>query len=385
MANAQMAGAIPFVASAHEHTETIPSQTVQLVTATGPTPLNFTIPSTGFIRHVWLYVTLTGGVNGTNTVAATGDTPWNVLDQLTFIDTNSAPIVGPLAGYSLFAANLFGGYTYQSDPRCNPVYSPISVGASGTGNAAFMVRVPIELSHHDATGCLGNQNAAAPYRLTVNVAAPATLFTTAPGTLPLVTVQPVLETWTLPNATDAMGRPQSQFPPNYGTVQYWSQRNQGPIGSGQDTARVLRVGNLIRNVIFICRDTSFTGARADTAFPTQPILSWDDRNLTNEPQAYRAARTAEVMTTIPTLSRPTGVFAYTFDRSNQDRAGDDKPWGWIPTVEATRLELTGNWTDSSYVTILVNDIAPGEVNPTQRYVETSATGFHPDTDNKAGR
>lgn len=377
---ANVASAIPFVASSHEHTETLSKIVVPLVTGAAPVSQNITVPSTGFIRHLWLDVVFSGGTGGSAVAAA--DAPWNVLDQVTFIDTNSAPIYGPVAGYSLFVSNLFGGYTYQSDPRCNPIYTPLDAN----GNGHFQVRIPIELSHHDATGCLGNQNAAAPYRVTFNVAALTSIFTTPPATLqPTVTITPVLETWTLPNATDAMGRPQSQFPPNYGTVQYWSQRNQGPIGTGQDTAKVLRVGNLIRNIIFICRDTSFTGARADTAFPTQPILSWDDRNLTNEPQAYRAARTAEVMTTIPTLSRPTGVFAYTFDRSNQDRAGDDKPWGWIPTVEATRLELTGSWTDSSFVTILVNDVAPGEVNPTQRYVETNATGFHPDSDNNSGR
>src|SRR5205085_2226704 len=96
----------------------------------------------------------------------------------------------------------------------------------------------------------------------------------------------VLEAWSLPNAVDALGRPQAQLPPNYGTVQYWSERNQSGLSAGNQTVQVLRVGNLIRNVIFTVRETSGTGTRKDSLFPEFPIINWDARQLFNETTQY---------------------------------------------------------------------------------------------------
>ena len=58
-------------------------------------------------------------------------------------------------------------------------------------------------------------------------------------------------------------------------------------------------------------------------------------------------------------------------------AGDDTPALWWATVQASRIELDGVAEAAGNVQILTNDIAPGEVNPAERYVETSATGFQP--------
>lgn len=373
---APVAPAIPFVASSHEHTEPVPVIT-QALTAAGPAvTYEFNLPSYGYVRHLWLDVNLTGGTG----VAAipSGDQPFNVLDAITFLDTNGAPVFGPMSGYRSFLANLYGGYVYQQDPRSSPLFTPIA--SAGPGNGRFQIRIPIEISHHDGTGCIGNQNSSAPYRIRFNINNAAAIYGTNPTVFPTVTITPVLEAWSLPNAVDAMGRPQAQLPPNYGTIQYWSERVVSGVPVGNYTVPVLRVGNLIRTLIFECRDVSSTGTRDDLVAPTTPILNWDARQLNNEPASYRQARSFEVLESIPTLGRPAGVYAYTFGRTNQDRSGDDKPWLWLPTVEATRLEWTGSFTNAGVVTVIVNDIAPGEVNPAQRYVENSATGFHPNPD-----
>ena len=137
----------------------------------------------------------------------------------------------------------------------------------------------------------------------------------------------------------------------------WSERNVSGLVAGLNNVQVLRVGNLIRNLIFVGRETSATGKRTDKVQPEFPLLNWDARQLNNDSLSYRQTRSYEPLEAIsesvkqtttetePKLKfgRPAGVLAYTFDRSNQDRAGDDKPWLWLPTVEATRLELTGNW------------------------------------------
>lgn len=372
-ASPQAAPAIPFIASAHEHSESAPV-TVQALSATSAfTTYEFNLPSYGYVRSLWLDVNATGGTG--TTANPSGDSPFNSLEQVTFLDTNGAPIFGPLSGYNFFLSNLYGGYVYQQDPRQVSNYTPIA--SAGPGNFRYQMRIPIEISHHDATGCVGNQNASAPYRIRLSINIASAIYAANPAAFPTITITPVLEAWSLPNAVDALGRPQAQLPPNYGTVQYWSERNVSGIVPGNMPVQVLRVGNLIRNLIFIGRETSPTGTRSDNVSPEFPIVNWDARQLNNETRVYRENLSYECLESVPTSGRPAGVFAYTFNRTNQDRAGDDKPWLWLPTVEATRLEWTGSFTTGGVVQILTNDIAPAEVNPTQRYALPNATGFHP--------
>lgn len=371
-----VAAAIPFIASAHEHAETAPSIVSKRTAANPGETFEFNVPSYGYIRAIWLDFEVTKG-KAASGAEASADSPFNIVENLTLLDTNGAPIYGPLSGFNAFLSNLYGGYAYKQDIRNLPTFK----NTNTSGEARVQMRIPIEISHHDGTGCIGNQNASAPYRVRLTLAPNATFFKKEPEepTKQEFIVRVVLEAWSLPNAVDALGRPQAQLPPNYGTVQYWSERNQGGMAAGNQTVQVLRVGNLIRNIIFTTRETGPTGVRKDSLFPEFPIINWDARQLFNETIAYRENRSLEPLET--TEARPTGVFAYTFDRSNQDRAGDDKPWLWLPTVEATRLELTGSFgAGIANTNVLINDVAPAEVNPTQRYALPSATGFHPNAD-----
>jgi hypothetical protein len=386
---------IPFIASAHEHTEPFPVISREYSAGLGAETTEFNVPSYGFIRAVWLDVFMPEQEEETQ--EENEDGVFTALGAITLLDTNGAPIFGPLTGFNTFLTNLYGGYAYQQDPRNQANYKVIEKATKG--QFRFQLRIPIEISHHDGTGCIGNQNASAPYRVRFTMepseGANAGLYKKQPGKYKAgasLKIRPYLEAWSLPNAQDALGRAQAQLPPNYGTVQYWSERVQGGVVSGLNNIQVLRVGNLIRNLIFVGRETSSTGKRTDKVLPEFPLINWDARQLNNDSLAYRQNRSYECLeapnetfentfTTKPKLKwgRPPGVIAYTFDRSNQDRAGDDKPWLWLPTVEATRLELTGTWETAGVNVILVNDIAPAEVNPTQRYAVPSATGFHPET------
>lgn len=373
---APVAAAIPFIASAHEHAEEAPKIVSKRAEKNAAETFEFNVPSYGYIRHIWLDFEVTKGKAASGAEAAE-DSPFNIVESITLLDTNGAPIYGPLGGFNMFLSNLYGGYAYKQDARATPTFKVINT----SGEARVQMRIPVEISHHDGTGCIGNQNASAPYRVRLTLNSNANFFKKEPEepSKQEFIVRIVLEAWSLPNAVDALGRPQAQLPPNYGTVQYWSERSQTGMSEGQNTVQVLRVGNLIRNIIFIVRETSATGKRKDSLFPTQPIINWDARQLNNETVAYRENRSLEPLETAE--ARVTGVFAYTFNRSNQDRCGDDKPWLWLPTVEATRLELTGSFgAGISATTILLNDVAPAEVNPTQRYALPSATGFHPNAD-----
>jgi hypothetical protein len=373
--NGQQAAAaipvVPFVAAAHEHTErafatfsVTPGATVQ--------QFQFDLPAYGYLRHVWLIATGSGGTGGT----AAADAPWNLFSNITLLDTNGAPIFGPLDGYATYIANVIGGYAFNQDPADMPNF----VGTAP--NLAFAIRIPVEISHYDGMGSLANQNAAAPYRLALEINTAGNLYSVAPSPATAYSIQGFIECWSLPNEVDGLGRGQAQIPPNHGTVQYWSSRNVA-VAVGDNKAAISRVGNVLRNIVVIARNAS--GVRVDTVFPDPAILNWDARQMFNDSQAYRINALAEKINgwqlgATGATGRPVGVFAYPLDHSVLNRAGDDKPTLWYPTVQATRLEVAGSSAVAGSLQLMVNDIAPAEINPAERYELTSATGFQPNAD-----
>lgn len=355
---------IPFTQAAHEHVEPFPTTVVAAIGASAQIQ-EMVVPSYGYARHVYLQVTGAGGVIGAGTLGE--GFPFNQIQALTLLDTNGAPLFGPMDGYQAFFANLMGGYAFQNDVRNAPNFI-------GTINSAFGLRVPIEITHDTGLGALANQNSAAAYKLRLTIAPISVAYGTAPTTPATLTIRPQLEAWSLPNEVDGFGRPQAQTPPNHGTLQYWSV-SKPQVVAGNNYTAITRVGNLIRNLCFLARTAA--PALSDTVFPDPAILSWDARQLINETQFYRSQIMWERLLG---YTRQAGVFGYSFDHFPDNHCGDDDPTGWIPTVQATRLELDGNSAASGTVEILTNDIAPIALDQSQRYVETAGSGFHPNAD-----
>lgn len=355
---------IPFSSAAHEHTEQAFQLNNQALTAASQQLNVPDIPAYGYLRHLFLEVTCTGGTLGAGVLSP--DWPWNLFQNIALVDTNSAPIFGPLDGYATLWSNIIGGYAYLQDPRKCPWLDT-------TINAKFYLRIPIEISHFDALGCLSNQNAAGPYRLQLQLNPTTTLFSTAPTTAPAVTIKAWLEAWSQPAREDISGHPQALTPPAHGTAQFWSS-SVAQIAAGNNTTALKRVGSLIRNVAFIARTAA--GVRSDTVFPDPLTLQWDARAQWFESQNYRVQKQFEAIENAGT--RDAGVFWWNFNNSLQARAGDGPPTMWLPTVQATRLELDGVSAAAGSLQIVTNDISIAEIDPRERYVELSATGFHPE-------
>ena len=373
-ADAGVAPSIPFTAAAHEHTEpafdvtVTPGATVQNL---GP----FDVPAYGYARHLFLQCTASGGTLGAGVLSV--DHPFDLFQSIQYTDVNGAPIFGPLSGYQTLWANIAGGYAFLSDPR-------LVQGFSNTINGGFYLRVPLEISHHDGLGALANQNSAAAYKIQFAINPTTALYSTAPTTPAAWRIRGFLEAWTLPNEVDIAGRPQAQAPPALGTAQFWSVRNV-PVSIGNNTLLLTRVGNLIRNVVFIARNATQVagiGTRDNGCFPDPAQIQWDARIILNDTQFYRnavaAERLAPLFLTASLNALDTGVFVYSFDHSIDNKAGDDAPTLWLPTVQSTRLEVDGTATVAGTLDMITNDIALGEVTPSERYVETSRTGFHPE-------
>lgn len=357
------AAGIPFTGAAHEHVEPITTVTVTPGAAAvqqGP----FDVPAYGYLRHIFFEVTGAGGTIGAGVLHP--DYPFNLFQNITLLDVNGAPIVN-IDGFALLQCNVYGGFGFRSDPRLSPWYV-------GTINASFFLRVPIEISRHNGLGALANQNAAAAYKLQWTINPSTVLYTTAPTTPATFTIKPALEAWSLPNPVDLAGRPQSQIPPAHGTTAYISYFGRA-TAAGALTYLLPRVGNLLRLLLFISRNNTANTPRDDTVFPNPLQITWDARTLTNETQNYRIQRMAESL--MQGATRDTGVFAFLYNNTNNGQVGDEDPNLWVPTVQSTRLELDGTTATAGQIQTVTLDIAPVEVQPQERYVEGSATGFHP--------
>ena len=352
---------VPFGAAAHEHSEGPFLDTTFVPGSNTVQVYNGGVPSHGFLRGVWIYVTCSGGVAGT----AHEDAPWNLLDRIELRDVNGGEIFS-LDGYNAFLASFLGGYDFIQDPRMDPHY----VGT--TPNFAFAIWVPVEIHHSTGLGSLANQNAAAEYKLTIRGNTSANVWSVAPTTIPTVRVRCYLETWTLPDKTDPGGRVQAQLPPLHGTTQFWSV-SQDDVASGNDSLKLTRLGNMLRAIILVTRNGA--GARNASILPELLELHWDQRILLQEHRDRRRSKMARQFIT-SSAGLPTGVYAFNMDTDILGHAGDGTTELWLPTRQSTRMEFKGAFSAGS-VQVLTNDVAPVEVNQARRYVETSETGFEP--------
>jgi len=334
---------VPFVRAAHRHNEgsffdvtVTPAAATQAI---GP----FDVPSYGFARYVVIDVLGAGGALGGG--AVTADYPWNIIQSVELTDPNGAYINFPVDGYSLMLENLYGGYVWSTDPAAAPGYVNTIVAPS------FSLRIPIEITPWDGFGSLANQNAASAYKVRLTVNTLAALVAGGAPTAPAIRFRGYLEAWSAPAQFDLLNQPQETQPPALGTTQFWS-RFQPVTVLGQNTIRLTRVGNLLRNVIIVARAVG--GARAANVFPDPITLQWDSAALYNqELQAYRARRSFEVSNVAP----PVGVFVYSFTDDQDGHIGFENRHLWLPTVQATRLEFTGVTGAAGSWDVLTNDVA----------------------------
>jgi hypothetical protein len=353
-----------FVASSHEHRELIHQESVVLGANTqSSNPTSIDVNAYGFIGHIVLRVSWTGGAG---VLAADG--PWNMIQSVWLQDVNGAYFQYPIDGYSLLEEQIYGGYSFRGDPRIDSTFA--SAATAGT----FTVRIPVQITRHNAYGSLANQNAAATYKLGYTYNTFANVYSTA-TTAPTVTTTAYLEAWTQPNAKDLRGRPQAQLPPLHGSTQQWSIYTK-PVVVGNNVIQFPRVGNTLRTIVIIARNAS--GARDDTVLPTPFSLNIDGRVLTSEDVTLRKTLMSQMLENGATVD--TGVMVFYFNNSVLGKVGDESSDLWVPTLQSTRLELVGQAATAGNLTILTNDIAQVETDQSQRYVMESQTGNleHPD-------
>lgn len=290
----------------------------------------------GYLRWLDISVTATGGVNGTITVAASADAPWNVLQTVLLKDAFGQPIV-QCGGYELYLINLYGGQTgfwNSSDPALLPSFSAVSVGTAGTGNFTFRLKIPLEL--FDGFCTIPAANASAVPSLTIQLASAATVYTTAPGTPPTMQLSVFEAYYPVPNSD-----PNLAPPDNGSSCQWTQQRIASQIGSTSAYDLLLPpLGSFVTTLIFVGRDS--TGVRVDTVYPLAfgTPLEFDVDGVPYFIEDIGLPR--DEMFQEFGVTRPTGVQVRTF-RDSEGPAGPvsdfDSGDGWLPTTPGTQIEL----------------------------------------------
>jgi hypothetical protein len=357
---------VPFIRASAEHREPV-LDVSRLLTVAGSQQLGvFDVPAYGYIRNIVLVVTATGAVGGT----LAEDGPWNVLQNVALTEPNGAVIAQFDSGYSLFLANKWGGYRNAegADPLASPAYSE-----TAAGDFTFLLRIPVEISAREALGALPNQNSAASFkvRLDLNTAAAgaANLYS-AITTPPTVRVRAYLEAWDQPE-TSVAGQTNQVTPPAMNTTQFWSAQTY-QVGAGQQQVRLTRVGNYIRNLIFVLRRTGGTRANGETDMPDPTTLYLDTRpldvvernnwlNQMFERTGFGGRAAGGALTAGLALDtaggRDAGVFVYDFAHEFDQSLGRETRDLWLPTLGSTRLEVQGSFANAGALTVLTNDVA----------------------------
>lgn len=213
------------------------------------------VPAYGYIRNIVIMVTASVTANVTNVVTFNEDAPFNALQNLQFSEPNGAQIVQLNDGYELYLVDKYSGFMgpgLSNDHRADPGYSQV-VGAGATGGTfSYMLRIPVELDCRSGLGALPNQAANATFRVRGALAPLTTIYGVAPSVGPTVRVRMFSETWDQPEV--ASGGVQNQVtPPAMNTTAFWSRQVYNVGAGGSQTVRLTRVGNYLRNNIFILR------------------------------------------------------------------------------------------------------------------------------------
>jgi hypothetical protein len=289
--------------------------TSQLITA-GAQQVDVVIEGSGFVYGIDLHIFATTAGNSAATAFAE-DAPWSAIDTVVFRDVNGELI--NLSGYHLRLMNLYAGYvTWKDAPvraetapsaDTGDIYNAVTGAAATGGSFRFHLFVPVGLNRRDLRAILGNQDRANKYSLRTDFAASASIYTTAPTTLPTQSLERYYENYAVPAPRNANGAPQEQLPPDFGIFHYLTQSvsPSAPQGGATINHYLARLGNTVRLLVLVLRANG-SRATAELNAPTRIQFNVGDTPLFVETAPYRRM----LMWRRYGFDAPNGVFVYDF-------------------------------------------------------------------------
>jgi len=206
-----------------------------------------------YMRSILLKVETTTAGAGTVTAVGSKDYPFNIISYLRVKQPNGQTMYSVSNGHHAAMIHKYGLVRppISSDVRGDPEF----VATAGTApTVTFGIRIPFELDLRDALGALPNKDAAAPFTLELGLNSTSTIFSTAPQTAPTIKITPILEAYDQPPET-LDGKQVATTPPNMNTLQRWTEQSITMV-SGAFDARVRKLGNYVRELLFISKNSS---------------------------------------------------------------------------------------------------------------------------------
>ena len=262
----------------------------------------------GYASKFRLRLVASGGVNGNSTaVAAAADAPESAVQLITLWDALGTPIVsGPGFEVLRLIPMFSGGFGLQgsADTHSLPSFSAVATGTTNTGTGDFTLNTAIPLEFAKGYGVVGMADSNTLPKLQIQLAGAASVYTTAPPTVPQLEVRLNADYYWLPQGQDIA-------PPGLGSSRQWflQQGSPQPGSNTTQTVTIPRQGGWVDTIIFVLRDS--TGARVD-AWPSIFRFQLDGIGeiSTNLDEIYDDMAIAfGVGLPSPFPQRPTGVIA----------------------------------------------------------------------------
>lgn len=338
------------------------TQTITLGTTTQIPNYNPSVNS--YLRGVWVNAAATASGNSA-TVVFTGDGPFSVFGQVAFLDTQQRPII-QVTGYQLAQImNKFGGYFINGDPRADPTYVATAGSGGAGGSFNFTVWVPLEINNRTGIGAALNKNSSQTYTLQITPAQAASgVYSTAPTTVPVVTVNVYEDGWWQPQDTDVSGAPSSGGPVAPNTWSYWLQSSYTALNGAVQEQLTTGLGNSLRLIALNTYDTSnSTRATGETDFPTTVQLLYKGTNLKNWPKTLWKSLMAKnyglTSATADSANGPeNGVYVlWQFMQDFGMRPGDGMNFSLLNSDQGDQFQFLGTFNGSATMYELVNYIA----------------------------
>lgn len=342
-----------FRAGVQQHIETYKTYNATLGAAATTTFLD-DIPSYGFLRGVFLKVTVTGGAGGGATYKE--DAPFSLIQQVQLQDVNSVNIIAVITGYDLYLIMKYGGYFFTGDAKQAEDYTQGGVN----GNPVFALYMPLEVRNRDSLGALPNKSSNTAYKLQIIVAGYQDVFSANPATPPTnARIDMIMDAWWEPQAVDLAGRAQADEPPSPDTVQYWMKASFTHAGAETITDQLKRLGYMYRNLIGTCRTTA--PARSTANFPNPLTIIYEGQAMTVPDRAIwrnlMVRYFGYIGATDAAGGLDTGVMVFPFNRDFGLQPGAEIGNGYLPTASGTRVEFQGSIGAAGTLQWLINDVS----------------------------
>jgi hypothetical protein len=220
-----------------------------------------------------------------------------------------------------------------------------------------VLRLPASLGDRDAIGSLYNGSTASQFKVRVTLATSATVYSTAPTTVPSVRVRMTSHGLQLAQQLPS-GHSFEQEPPGGPVYNNLTRQVFQFSGSGNLTVPLVRKGFLYREIILIQRDGS---AVRSNSIITEVVLRVDNVDHWNGSFAMWRHITWErnrLVSLTPSSSVPTGVAMQSFAHDWDGLTGGETRDQYVPTTPGSIAELRLTASAAGSVTILVNDVTP---------------------------